>query len=146
MTYIGHVVESLARTLCDLYPYLREKACLSPQTPLLLFEEVKPNLVEQVDPKIVLSQVEDLRDGDIFCFQRADLPLDRFPVPTVVDFFRDLYNRLDVTFYDKNIPGHQGFTLTLNQRMNYSQVSDIRCEIGCDEKNVSVSYIIHIED
>ena len=47
---------------------------------------------------------------------------------------RDLYNRLDVTFYDKNIPGDPGFTLTLNQRMNYSQVSDIRCEIGCDEK------------
>jgi len=54
-------------------------------------------------------------------------------------FHRDLYNRLDVTFYDKNIPGDQGFTLTLNQRMNYSQVSDIRCEIGCDEK----MYVFH---
>ena len=121
---------------------------------------------------------------------RADLPLDRYPVPTVLEYFRyisslslssfppptlshliclilylsdymgihghtpthtyihtyihtrihtyihtymyththththrDLYNRLDVTFYNKNVPGDPGFILTLNQRMNYSQVS-----------------------
>ena len=36
---------------------------------------------------------------------------------------RDLYNRIEVSFYDKNIPEDPGFTLTLNQRMNYMEVS-----------------------
>ena len=35
---------------------------------------------------------------------------------------RDLYNRCDVTFYDKNVPNDPGFTLTLNQRISYMEV------------------------
>ena len=32
---------------------------------------------------------------------------------------RELYNRIVVTFIDKNLPGDTGVTLTLNQRMTY---------------------------
>ena len=35
---------------------------------------------------------------------------------------RELYNRLDVIFYDKSLPNDPGFTITLNQKMNYAQV------------------------
>ena len=35
---------------------------------------------------------------------------------------RELYNRIVVTFIDKNLPGDTGITLTLNQRMNYAMV------------------------
>ena len=37
-------------------------------------------------------------------------------------FLRELYNRLDVIFYDKSLPNDPGFTITLNQKMNYAQV------------------------
>ena len=40
----------------------------------------------------------------------------------IVTHYRDLYNRIEVSFYDKNIPGDPGFTLPLNQRMNYMEV------------------------
>ncbi len=64
-----------------------------------------------------------MRDGDILCYQREDfISSDRFQLPTVVDYFRDLYNRFVVTFYDKSIPNDQGFVLTLNQRMGYPEV------------------------
>ncbi len=39
-----------------------------------------------------------------------------------MDYFRDLYNRFVVTFYDKTIQNDQGFALTLNQRMGYPEV------------------------
>lgn len=35
---------------------------------------------------------------------------------------RELYNRCDISFYDKNVPTDPGFTLTLNQRMSYPEV------------------------
>ena len=63
-----------------------------------------------------------MRDGDILCYQRADVSVDRYTLPTVADYLKELYNRFVVTFYDKNIPNDQGFMLTLNQRMNYSEV------------------------
>ena len=76
---------------------------------------------------------------------RNDLHLDRLQLPTVVDYFRyirtirvcvikycvmcvyyavrrELYNRIVVTFIDKNLPGDTGVTLTLNQRMSYTVV------------------------
>lgn len=39
-----------------------------------------------------------------------------------VSVFRELYNRCDIAFYDKNVPADPGFTLTLNQRMTYPEV------------------------
>lgn len=35
---------------------------------------------------------------------------------------RDIYYRIDVTFYDKMVPGDQGIIITLNQKMTYKQV------------------------
>ena len=35
---------------------------------------------------------------------------------------RELYNRIVVTFIDKNLPGDTGVTLTLSQRMSYTIV------------------------
>ena len=39
--------------------------------------------------------------------------------------YRELYNRIDVSFYDKNTASDPGFTLTLNQKMSYLQVGQI---------------------
>ena len=37
---------------------------------------------------------------------------------------RDLFYRIDVTFCDKTVPGDEGFTLELSQKMNYDQVAN----------------------
>lgn len=69
---------------------------------------------------------------------RADVSPD---LPTVTDYFkyvlcfvaigfltspyichRDIYYRIDVTFYDKMVLGDQGIIITLNQKMTYKQV------------------------
>ncbi len=44
-----------------------------------------------------------------------------------VPYYRDQYNRLDVLFYDKNVPTDPGVPIILNQRMNYIEVSNRVC-------------------
>lgn len=48
----------------------------------------------------------------------------------IVFLCRDLYNRCDISFYDKNSSSDPGFTLTLSQRMTYHEVSDSIIEGG----------------
>lgn len=123
ITYMGHSVENISKRFADLFPYMWERAGLSPNTPLLLYEEVKPNLIERIDPNLQLGEVDEIRDGDIICFQRANLPFPRLSFPTVDEYFRELYNRCEISFYDKNMPTDPGFTLTLNQRMTYMEMA-----------------------
>ena len=37
-------------------------------------------------------------------------------------FYRDLHNRVEVVFCDKNVVNDPGFSVTLSLRMNYMQV------------------------
>ena len=46
-----------------------------------------------------------------------------FELPTVEDYFRDLVNRVEVTFYNRSDSSDPGFTLILNQKMTYTQVA-----------------------
>lgn len=61
-------------------------------------------------------------DGDIVVFQRSDIGKD-FELPTVKDYFKDLFHRVEVTFCDKTIANDTGFTIELSQKMNYEQIA-----------------------
>ncbi|XP_064406140.1 ubiquitin carboxyl-terminal hydrolase 7-like [Halichondria panicea] len=123
LMYMGHIIVPVTIKFVDLFPLFCEKACIPVNTPLALFEEIKPNLVERIEPAQPLCSDEDVRDGDILCYQREDCIASRLPLPTVEDYFRDLYNRIVVTFYDKAILNDPGFVLTLNQRMGYPELA-----------------------
>ncbi|PIK49499.1 putative ubiquitin carboxyl-terminal hydrolase 7 [Apostichopus japonicus] len=118
IAYVGHVY-------LPIRTKIRKKAGFSDKVTLALYEEVKPNLTERIeDLSMQLDKgLEELMDGDIIVFQRDDLEFDQFELPTVKDYFRNLFYRVDVTFCDKNIPGDPGFTLVLSQKMFYNQVS-----------------------
>lgn len=107
-----------------LIPILNKRAGYPEDTLLDLYEEVKPNLVEKIeDLDQPLNKVlEELMDGDIVVFQRADYAVD-LELPTVKDYFRDLFHRVEVTFCDKLIANDQGFTMELSQKMNYEAIS-----------------------
>lgn len=108
-----------------LIPILNKRAGYPEDTPLDLYEEVKPNLVEKIeDLDQPLNKVlDELMDGDIVVFQRADYDTSECELPTVRDYFRDLFHRVEVTFCDKSIPNDQGFTMELSQKMNYEQIA-----------------------
>lgn len=91
----------------------------------MLFEEVRPGLTEHFkDLNATFEDLEDIMDGDIFCFQRKDIDLDEFKLRTCMDYFRDYHNRIEVTMCDKNSPNDPGFNVTLSSRMTYTQMAE----------------------
>ncbi|XP_076047681.1 ubiquitin-specific protease 7 isoform X2 [Oratosquilla oratoria] len=124
--YCGHHYMPISSKLLELVPLLNDRAGLPAGTELALFEEIKPNLVERLtDLDRPLEKVlDELMDGDIIVFQRADLLEDlSLELPSCRDFFRDLFYRVEVTFCDKSVATDPGFSMELSQRMNYDQMA-----------------------
>lgn len=66
-------------------------------------------------------QMDEVFDGDIWVIQRSDLS-GKFVHNNVDAYFKDLNNRVEVTFCDKNVVSDVGFTVVLNQKMSYNEV------------------------
>lgn len=131
--YCGHHYMPVASKVQDLLPLLNERAGYAPDTELILYEEIKPNMVERIENlnESLEKVLEELMDGDIIVFQKE---VDNsFDLPTCQHYFKDLFHRVDVTFCDKTIPNDPGFTLKLSQRMNYDQLTKaVADRLGCD--------------
>uniref|UniRef100_T1J1R9 Ubiquitin carboxyl-terminal hydrolase 7 n=1 Tax=Strigamia maritima TaxID=126957 RepID=T1J1R9_STRMM len=125
ISYCGHQYMPITAKVQDLTPVLNKRAGLPPDADLMLFEEIKPNMVERIEYlEMPLEKVlEELMDGDIIVFQKEEPELDSFELPTCKDYFRDLFYRVEVTFSDKTLPNDSGFTMELSQRMNYDQMA-----------------------
>ncbi|XP_013388428.1 ubiquitin carboxyl-terminal hydrolase 7 [Lingula anatina] len=125
ISFCGHHYMSITEKLSNILPNLCSRGNFPPGTNLILYEEVKPNLVERIeDVNLPLEKaLEELMDGDIIIFQKEEPYPEHYDLPTAKDYFKDLYYRIDVTFCDKNIPSDPGFTLELSLRMNYDQIA-----------------------
>lgn len=135
ISYCGHLYVPISAKAVELVPELNRKAGFPVNTPLMLYEEVKPNLIERLeDLSLPIEKLlEELMDGDIIVFQREDDGYANFELPTAKDYFRDLFYQVDVTFCDKLLPSDSGFTLELSLRMNYDQMAHaVAQHQGCD--------------
>jgi len=126
ISYCGHAYVPISAKGSELMPELNKRAGFPPETQLILFEEVKPNLLEMLPSHELPMEkmLEELMDGDIIVFQKDEPDLDQYELPTAKDYFRDLYYRVEITFCDKNLINDPGFTLELSQRMNYDQMAN----------------------
>ncbi|OQR76440.1 ubiquitin carboxyl-terminal hydrolase 7-like, partial [Tropilaelaps mercedesae] len=127
LSYIGHQYIPMQTKLRGLMAELNKRAGFPQNTPLLVFEEVKPTLLEAIteldDPLDKL--LDELMDGDIICFQKY-LPQSeaaRLELPNVREYFRYLQNRVEVLFCDKCDPNDPGFVLELSLKMNYEEIA-----------------------
>ena len=67
--FLGPVtVSSKNAKVAELIPALLRKKSLPANTPVQLYEEVRPGMVEPLDAAQSFNQAE-LSDGDIVCFQ-----------------------------------------------------------------------------
>ncbi|XP_054155064.1 ubiquitin carboxyl-terminal hydrolase 7-like [Oppia nitens] len=136
ISYCGHGHLPAAAKTRDIIPILNSKAGYPSDTPLELYEEVKPNLVERIeDLDAPLNKVlDELMDGDIIVFQRADFNLGpECELPNVKEYFKDLFFRVEVTFCDKTNPTDAGFTIELSLKMNYEQIANaVAQRLGTD--------------
>jgi hypothetical protein len=73
----------------ELIPLLNERAGFPPDTELVLYEEIKPNMVERIENynEPLEKVLEELMDGDIIVFQKDERD-DMYELPTCRDYFR----------------------------------------------------------
>ena len=71
-------------------PLLNDRAGFAPDTELHLYEELKPNMVERLEEleTSLDKALDELMDGDIILFQRADQECSDGELPTVEDYYK----------------------------------------------------------
>ncbi|KZS99041.1 cysteine proteinase [Sistotremastrum niveocremeum HHB9708] len=115
----------------DLTALINERMRWPAGTPIKLYEEIKPGMIELMKAKITFAQSE-IQDGDIICFQvemgdKEQHDLDNqglYSNPT--QYYDFLQNRVLITFRPKHeeiSPEHPEFELTLSKKMNYDVMS-----------------------
>ncbi|KAI0928557.1 hypothetical protein AcW1_005763 [Taiwanofungus camphoratus] len=128
---VGKVHVQRSSKVGDLIPLINERMRWTPGTPLKLYEEIKPSMIELMKPKLTFTQSE-IQDGDIICFQ-VDIPEKEvhdlesqglYSNPT--QFYDFLQNRVMIMFrpkYEEPDPDHPEFNLVLSKKQNYDVMS-----------------------
>ncbi|XP_063897034.1 ubiquitin carboxyl-terminal hydrolase 7 isoform X4 [Helicoverpa armigera] len=119
--YCGHHYLPIASKPADLIPILNKRAGFPPDTPLVLYEEIKPDFVEKINN--YSEPLEKLMDGDIIVFERADHRHEDLELPTCQDYFKYIFYKVEVQFVDKTVPNDPGFTMELSMQMRYDQMA-----------------------
>ncbi|KAG6198704.1 hypothetical protein E4U10_006319 [Claviceps purpurea] len=144
---VGHAYIGKDKKVEDLVPQILEKMgwgeALSADDKLLLWEEIKPTMIEPLKAKQTLK-VAELQDGDIICFQKCssartadqDQSQDKSQEPPLVasDRFEDareyydfLENKRTVRFHPHprcDQEQYQPFELVLSSKINYDTLSE----------------------
>jgi ubiquitin carboxyl-terminal hydrolase 7 len=143
---IGKCYAQRNAKISDLVPIINERMRWTPGTPLKLYEEIKPGMIELMKPKLTFSQSE-IQDGDVICFQ-VDLSekecvhcikpfVDYLTPPTrihdleiqglysnPIQFYDFLQNRVMIVFRPKSDSDHEApeFSLVLSKKQTYDMV------------------------
>ena len=109
----------MAFQVIDMEDRLRKIGGLPPNQAIQLYEEITASDVRPLhDRNRQLGEIMDkLMDGNIIIFQPVAPDL-----PDASRYFLDIFYRVDVLLCDKNDPLDQGFVITLNRNLSYSQV------------------------
>ncbi|TFK42655.1 hypothetical protein BDQ12DRAFT_676579 [Crucibulum laeve] len=115
----------------DLIPIINERMRWTPGTPLKLYEEIKPGMIELMKPKLSFAQSE-IQDGDVICFQ-VDLPEKEIHdlesqglYSNPVQYYDFLQNRVMIMFkpkFEEPDNDHPEFNLVLSKKQNYDIMS-----------------------
>lgn len=122
---VGHVYVKKQAKVNEIVPQIQEIMKWDKNTNVVLFEEIKDNMIEQMKPKQTFHQSE-IQDGDIICFQELipDLDLSRIPYHDAKQYYDYLLNRTTIRFFpkaQKDVEA-QSFSLVLSKKMNYEQL------------------------
>ncbi|CAB4475297.1 unnamed protein product [Rhizophagus irregularis] len=137
---LGHLYIQKFGKVGDITRVLCKKKEFPPDTPLKIYEEVKPNMIEEMHLEFTFQQSE-IQDGDIICFQKAltereiqehrsvcrcwNIPhfYESLALRIVVSFkpkLEDRYLKPELTYEQVS---YSEFDLILNKKWTYDQVS-----------------------
>lgn len=127
---LGHLYIQKFGKVGDITRVLCEKKEFPPDTPLKIYEEIKPNMIEEMKLKSTFQQSE-IQDGDIICFQKALTEKEIQEHTTsgrysdIPHFYESLTLRIVVSFKPKlkDRDPKPEFDLVLNKKWTYDQVA-----------------------
>jgi len=128
---VGKVYVSRNCKVQDLYSIINERMRWTPGTPLKLYEEIKPGMIELMKQKLTFAQSE-IQDGDVICFQvdHSDKEIHDLESQGLysnpIQFYDFLQNRVMIIFRPKfEDPDHEHpeFSLILSKKHNYDIMS-----------------------
>ncbi|RIB23989.1 ICP0-binding domain of ubiquitin-specific protease 7-domain-containing protein [Gigaspora rosea] len=115
----------------NIIPILCEKMKFPPHTPLKIYEEIKPNIIDEMKPNLTFQRSE-IQNGDIICFQKAltdEEVQGHITAGRICDipaFYESLSMRIIVDFkpkYEDSEPNTE-FKLVLNKKYTYDDSHD----------------------
>ncbi|CAO3579210.1 unnamed protein product [Absidia cylindrospora] len=143
---IGKIYASKLAKVGSVIDELNEIAGFEPGTDLVLYEEIKPEMIDLMDTEKTFSASE-IQDGDIICIQKVltedevlDLQSKQLYV-TVPDFMHYLFHLRVVQFYPVENNPDMEFQLLLLSTMTYDEVKELVAQkLGADRDKI----VIHI--
>ncbi|KDN51670.1 hypothetical protein RSAG8_00216, partial [Rhizoctonia solani AG-8 WAC10335] len=125
----GKVYVQKSSKVSDLIPIINERMRWQPSTPIRLYEEIKPGMIEVMKSKLSFAQNE-IQDGDIVCFQAelsekevSDLEAQGL-MSSPIQFYDLLQNRVLIKFKPRfEEAGQEEFDLVLSKKMNYDTLA-----------------------
>ncbi|KAF9095753.1 hypothetical protein BGX23_012681 [Mortierella sp. AD031] len=128
----------------DIVGILNERKGFPANTPLKLFEEIKPTMIEPMKMKSTFHQCE-IQGGDIIVFQKELTPKEATELAlqnvktTIPQYFEYIFNRIIVEFKPKNDedPALQTYSIELSKKSTYDQVASKLAEkLGTDPLHI----------
>ncbi|KAJ3300789.1 hypothetical protein HK104_003759 [Borealophlyctis nickersoniae] len=145
MQYVGHMTFSKNTRIQDIIPDLNKRMNFPLDTRLVLYEEVKPTMIDALNSKLTFQAAE-LGDGDIICFQKEHADPSSLADPGWADvtrYFDNIHSRVTVTFRPKarDQKDREGtFELTLSKKDTYDHAAKILAEkISADPAKIRLS-------
>lgn len=127
---VGHFYVHKQMRVQDLIPMICERTAVPLGTPLKIYEEIKPNMIELMKLKATFVNSE-IQDGDILCFQAEPTEAEtrdleqQYRYTNPIQFYDFFTNRVVVAlrprFEEMEIKAE--FELTLSKKMTYDQVA-----------------------
>eukprot|EP00026_Physarum_polycephalum_P001323 Phypoly_transcript_01324.p1 GENE.Phypoly_transcript_01324~~Phypoly_transcript_01324.p1 ORF type:complete len:1117 (+),score=280.10 Phypoly_transcript_01324:120-3353(+) len=139
--YVGHAIVRASLKPPNLIPLMNSLVGQPPNTSLLVFEEVKPNMVDICRPNLTLRELE-ISNGDILVFQRTPELRESAAhgLATVPEYYDYILNRVTVKFRRLDQPRKDAFTLELSKKMLYDQVTaKLAAKLGTDASKIRLT-------
>ncbi|KAJ3353139.1 hypothetical protein HDU83_007119 [Entophlyctis luteolus] len=127
--YVGSIyIPNKTSKISDILPALWKRASLPAKTKLLVFEEVRPDMIDELSLRQTFAKAE-ISDGDIILYQRdmtgLEAQIEDATIGTAKQYFDQMHNRNTIVFKPK--PGtetksRRELELVLHKKMLYDDV------------------------
>eukprot|EP01111_Echinosteliopsis_oligospora_P012912 TRINITY_DN4502_c0_g1_i1.p1 TRINITY_DN4502_c0_g1~~TRINITY_DN4502_c0_g1_i1.p1 ORF type:complete len:1110 (+),score=317.42 TRINITY_DN4502_c0_g1_i1:80-3409(+) len=141
LTYVGHQMVKASMKITNMTGMMCAMARIPPSSHLLVFEEVKPTMIDPIKPQYTLREGE-ISNGDIIVYQtQVDVSNSaNINLPTAVDYYDHILNRILVKFRRLDQPKKTAFVLDLNKKMLFDQVTaKVAARVGTDPGKIRLT-------